>query len=124
MAFLGPVFRAGSLGVAPLTNTSPVMLQVPTGMSPRKSSYSSPEATTNHPTRAPPGGGGLLRNEGQAGKMGCQVPGLSSQVTGRAQAEPRGPVSLPGPGLSPFQGLAWLPVHPAHQILSGALSEG
>lgn len=50
MAFLGPVFRAGSLGVAPLTNTSPVMLQVPTGMSPRKSSYSSPEATTNHPT--------------------------------------------------------------------------
>ena len=48
-----PLALSPGLGVlvwGPLTNTSPVMLQVPTGMSPRKSSYSSPEAATNHPT--------------------------------------------------------------------------
>lgn len=45
----------------------------------------------------------------------------------RYQASPpksQGGRRLSPEGLSPFQGLAWLPVHPAHQILSGALSEG
>ena len=48
-----PLALSSELGVlvwGPLTNTSPVMLQVPTGISPRKSSYCSPEAATNPPT--------------------------------------------------------------------------
>ena len=60
--------------------------------------------------------GGSSGMRGRLERQGARYQASPPESQGRCRLSPEGP--------SPSQGLAWLPVHPAHQILWGALSGG